>query len=183
MEKSDSIHIQKKLGWNYKWQMSLAVISVSVEYGLWYLWHSAKNRNPHRLHREGRNGISIALVSDNSGMDGTSFGNTKWRGLSLLTVVKSQRQYSFWKIISSIHPWQSRAKQGKNPKGNGTLVRRVWETPLLHWKDSIHPCFHGGNSIELRGMVLAEKGEALKGSASSSPLAYLEQTWLLHQHL
>lgn len=29
------------------------------------------------LHREGRKGISIALVSDNSGMDDGSFGNTE----------------------------------------------------------------------------------------------------------
>lgn len=43
--------------------------------------------------------------------------------------------------------------------------------------------FRGGNKIELLGMVLAEKGEALKGGAYSSPLVYLEQTRLLNRHL
>lgn len=43
--------------------------------------------------------------------------------------------------------------------------------------------FHGGNNIELLGMVLAGKGEALEGGTCSRPLAYLEQTRLLRQHL
>ena len=55
---------------------------------------------------------------------------------------------------------------------------------VLHREENVVPrCFHGGSDIELLGMVRAEEGEALRGSACGSLLAHLEQTGLLDQHL